>query len=174
MKKEVETEILTDLRTEKEELEGIESEIFRLRERLLDRVPEHFSTRDIINAFFGSLIIGLTFILKGATVRIAVGLDLTRVLLLIALTLFILMTEIYFIGYSRVKDKSHRKMGQFMTKRLVALYFITVITSFLLVYLLNLNNSPDLHDFNDVMKLVAVVAFPCAVGAAVPNLLQKY
>ena len=172
MKKEA--SIIKEIEEEKKELECIEGEIHKIRERLLDRVPEHFSKRDIINAFFGSLTIGLTFILKGATVRTAVGLDLFHTELVIGATLFILFVEIYFIGYSRVKNKSQRHFGQFMTKRLVALYSITLLTAVGLVYLLNLNNSEYVTSFMDVMKIVVVVAFPCAVGAAVPSLLRKF
>ncbi len=159
---------------EEKELAWIEENIRKIQERVLDRVPDHFNKRDIINAFFGSLTIGLTFILKGATVRTAVALDTLHVELVIAATLLVLIVEIYFIGYSRVKNKSQRKLGQFMTKRLFALYGITLATSFGLVYLLNLNHSEYVRSFYDVMKIVVIVAFPCAVGAAVPSLLRKY
>lgn len=169
-----EDEIIQDLKDEKKEIEYIEAEIHQIRERLLDRIPEHFSKREMINAFFGSLTIGITFILKGATVRTAVGLDVFHTELVIAATLLILFVEIYFIGYSRVKDKNKRKLGQFMTKRLFALYSITVLVSFSLVYLLNLNNGEYVTSFMDVMKIVVVVSFPCAIGAAVPSLLKKY
>lgn len=167
-------QVLKELLEEKKEIALIEREILQMKERLLDRVPEHFSKRDIINAFFGSLTIGITFILKGGTVRTAVGLDLLHTMLVIASTLAILFIEIYFIGYSRVKNKNQRKFGQFMTKRLFALYGITVLTSFFLVYLLNLNHAESVASFEEVMKIVVVVAFPCAIGAAVPSLLKKY
>ena len=169
-----EDEIIKDLQEERVEIDCIETEIKKIRERLLDRVPEHYSKRDMINAFFGSLTIGITFILKGATVRTAVGLDVFHTELVIAATLMILFVEIYFIGYSRVKNKSQRKLGQFMTKRLFALYGITLLISISLVYLLNLNNSEYVTSFGDVLKIVVVVSFPCAIGAAVPSLLKKY
>jgi len=170
----VEEKLIKDVREEKKEIECIEHEIKMIRERLLDRVPERFSKRDLINAFFGSLTIGITFILKGATVRTAVGLDLFHTELVIASTLAILFIEIYFIGYSRVKNKCQRKLGQFMTKRLFALYGVVILTSIFLVYLLNLNQSEYVNSSMDVMKIVVVVAFPCAIGAAVPSLLKKF
>jgi len=159
---------------EKREIECLENHIDQIKERLVDRVPEHFSKREVINAFFGSLTIGITFILKGATVRTAVGLDTFHTLLVFGATLMVLFVEIYFIGYSRVKNKSKRKFGQFMAKRLTTLYTITILTSICLVYLLNLNNSDYVSTFSDVTKIVVVVAFPCAIGAAVPSLLRKY
>ena len=167
-------QIMKELKGEKHELECLESEIHHMRERLLDRVPERFSKRDMVNSFFGSLTIGITFILKGGTVKTAVGLDILHTEMIVVATLLVLFAEIYFIGYSRVKDKSTRHLGQFMTKRLSALYAITIIISFCLVYLLNLNNSAEVSSFYDVMKIVVVVAFPCAIGAAVPSLLRKY
>jgi uncharacterized membrane protein len=167
-------EVLKELREEKKELESLEMQVSHLRERLLDRVPEHFSKRDVVNAFFGSLTIGITFILKGATLSTALNLDLFHLELVIVATLLILFTEIYFIGYSRVKDKNSRRFGQFMTKRLIALYSITIITSLFLVYLLNMNNNPMVRDPSDIVKIVVLVSFPCAIGAAVPSLLRKY
>ncbi len=167
-------EVFKDISREKKEIEFIEQQIRLIEEKLLDRVPDHFGTRDAVNAFFGALIIGITFILKGATVSTAVGLDLLHTELIIGATLAILFIEIYFIGYSRVKNKSQRKLGQFMTKRLLSLYAITVLISFMLVYLMNLDHSPYVHSFMDVMKIVVVVAFPCSIGAAVPSLLKKY
>ena len=172
--KDLQYEICQELKDEKREIECIEAHIEHIRNRLLDRVPDRFSKRDIINAFFGSLTIGITFILKGATVTTAVGLSVFHTEMIIFATIMVLFTEIYFIGYSRVKNKTQRRFGQFMTKRLFCLYGITVITSFGLVYLLNLNHSPHVDSFYDVMKIVVVVAFPCAIGAAVPSLLRKY
>ncbi len=169
-----EKEIFNDISEEKKEIQFIEQQIRIIEEKLLDRVPDHFSMRDAINAFFGALTIGITFILKGATVSTAVGLDLLHTELIIGATLAILFVEIYFIGYSRVKNKSQRKLGQFMTKRLLSMYAITVVISFTLVYLMNLDHSPYVHSFSDVMKIVVVVAFPCAIGSALPSLLKKY
>jgi uncharacterized membrane protein len=169
-----ERRILTDLEEEKKEIETIEYQVAMIRERLLDRVPEHFSRRDIMNAVFGALTLGITFILKGAMVSTAVGLATVHMELITFVTFLVLFGEIYFIGYSRVKNKSQRRFGQFMTKRLFTLYFISVAMSFALVYLLNINHSPYVHSFQDVMRVVVLMAFPCAIGAAVPSLLKKY
>jgi uncharacterized membrane protein len=170
----VENRIFCDLEVEKKEIETIECQISDIKEKLLDRVPEHFSRRDIINAVFGSLILGTTFILKGGTVSTAVGLTTIHVGVITFVTFIVLFCEIYFIGYSRVKNKNQRRFGQFMTKRLFTLYFIAVAMSFALVYLLNLNHNPLVHNFREVMQVVILMAFPCAIGAAVPSLLKKY
>ena len=157
-----------------EELRCIENDVNYMKEKILEKRPSHFSKRDIINAFVGSLILGLTFILKGSLIKTAVNLKTFHIELIIGSTLAMLMIEIYFISYSRVKNKSERRLGQFMTKRLFTLYSITLIVSFYLIYILNLNNSEYIKNFLDVMKVAVVVAMPCAIGAAIPSLLKQY
>jgi len=166
--------VIKDLHTEQKEIECIETNIQHIQDRLLNRIPHRFSTREIINAFFGSLTIGITFILKGGTVKIAVALDAWHTIYVILATLIVLFVEIYFIGYSRVKNKTQRKFGQFVTKRLFTLYSITILISFGLVYMLALEKSEYVNQFSDVIKIVIMVAFPCGIGAAVPSLLRKY
>ena len=164
-----------ELDEEKKELELLEKNLNSIRESLLVKVPSKFSTRDIINAFFGSLILGLSFVLKGGIIEAAMNLQHLHLILLIVETIFILSLEIYFISYLRVKNRTARKMGQFITKRLFTLYSITMITTIALVYILNLNNHPLVgNDIHNIIKLVIMNSFPCAIGAAVPSLLKKY
>ncbi|MEM4268097.1 MAG: DUF2391 family protein [Candidatus Woesearchaeota archaeon] len=169
-----EDEIREELHRERQEIESIEENLFLIKEKLLEKTPSHFSKRDVVNAFFASLIFGMTFVLKGATVSTALNLTDVHVTLIIVFTILALVAEIYFIGYSRVKDKSTRRFGQFMAKRLCTLYFITIVVSFFLVYIFNLNNAPNVHTFYDQFKIVVVVAMPCAIGAAIPSLLKQY
>lgn len=160
---------------EKREIELLESNVERIKEGLVEKVPQRFSMRDVVNAFFGSLILGLTFVLKGGIIEAALNLTKTHLILLIFVTLLILMFEIYFIQYIRVKDRTRRKVGQFITKRLLTLYTITVLTTVFLIYLMNLNNHPLIgNTFDNVLRLVILNSFPCAIGAAVPSLLKKY
>ncbi|MBN2458422.1 DUF2391 family protein [Candidatus Woesearchaeota archaeon] len=163
-----------DLKKEEKEIELIEKNISRINDKLLDKVPSRFSIRDVINAVFGSLIMGITFTLKGGTIMTAVNLHPCNIVVIVAATLLVLIAEIYFISYTRVRDKSSRRLGQFLTKRLFSLYGITLSVSFMLVYLFNLQNNYLVITFNDVLKLVILVSFPCAIGAAVPSLLKKY
>jgi uncharacterized membrane protein len=162
------------LRIEQQEIAHIDQNVELIREKLLEKTPSHFSVRDVVNASFGSLMFGITFILKGATVSTALRLTDLHVFLIVISTLLILSAEIYFIGYSRVKDKNSRKLGQFLMKRLCTLYLISCIVSLSLVYTFNVNNAPGLEGISDVLKVVVLVAMPCAVGAAVPSLLKQY
>lgn len=160
---------------EKKELRILEHNIEKLRDGLIEKVPSKFSTRDVINAFFGALFLGLTFVLKGGQVAISMNMELIHVFSIIAVTLLILMAEIYFISYVRVKDRTKRHLSQFMTKRLLTLYGITLIVTIGLVYIFNLNTFPGIdNDPYNIAKMIIATSFPCAIGAAVPSLLKKY
>ena len=89
------TRIEKEIEKERQEVKAIEKDIDKLEAKLLDKVPDHFSIRDVIATFFGSLIIGITFILKGATLRTAAGLDKIHIISIIIFTISVLLLEIY-------------------------------------------------------------------------------
>ncbi len=157
-----------------DEMGKIERDIEFLREKLLEKHPSHFSNRDIINTFFGSLIIGLTFIMKGAVVATAKQLSRQHLLLIVISTIAILTCEIYWIGYSRVSRRERKKRGffQFWAKRITALYGIALIVSVYLVYIFGVNQFFITQQ--GVFNIVILMSMPCAVGAAIPHLLKKY
>jgi uncharacterized membrane protein len=154
------------------DLKRIERKITELHEKILEKRPSHFRIRDIVNAFFASLVVGLVFIFKGSLFDIAIKLTTNHLVAIVILTLVILTSEIYFIGYSRVKRKKERKFCQFWLKRLVTLYVIAIIISLFLVYLFGINYL--VHTNYEVLKVVVALSMPCAVGAAVPSLLKQY
>ncbi|PLW80319.1 hypothetical protein C0585_03310 [Candidatus Woesearchaeota archaeon] len=164
--------VIKEIEKEEKELEEVKENLAFMRSKLLDKRPSHFSRRDIINAFFGALIISLTFALKGGLVDTAISLNTFHIEAIIAFTFLILVAEIYFIGYSRVEDKRLRPFGQFLTKRLVTLYVISLSIALILVYLLNINER--VGDFHNTMKAVVIITMAGAIGSAVPNLLKQY
>lgn len=172
--KNIEEKIYHGVKEEMLELVDIEQTLGTIKEKMLEKVPSHFSKRDFVNSAFSSLVIGSTFVLKGQTVDTALRLNPTRLILIVVATLIVLIAEIYFIGYSRVKNKSQRKFGQFMTKRLLGLVTVTMLISFFLVYLFGFDLRPDVTTFYDISKIVIVISMPCAVGAAIPSLLKQY
>ncbi len=154
------------------EIDELRQEVKLLREKLVNKTPEHFSKRNVLSIFSGALFFGLTFMFKGLLVDIAINMPLGNVLLVIASTIMILMGQIYFIGYERVPDKKSRPWGQFILKRLVASYFIALIVSFYLSFIFGIMlvaGSPLAF-----AKLVLVLSMPCAVGGAIGDLLHKY
>lgn len=143
-----------------------------LRERLVEKVPSHFGMRHIVVAFFGALFFGFTFVLKGLLFDVGLQLQKINLILIAFTTLLILTAEIYFVGYTRVPNKSERPFFQFWIKRLLTYYFIAMFTSFLLLSLYNMTALAG-SAFN-VLKLVVAISFPAAIGAAVSDLLGKY
>lgn len=157
---------------EEKEIESINSRLSTLREDLVEKVPTHFSAKDIVSAFFGALLIGLTFSLKGGTVRAAESLTNFHIIAIIFSTIVILSAEIYFVGYARVKNKKERPAGQFIIKRLITLYIISMLVSLYLVYIFALNYQfPDKYG---IFSMVILISMPCAVGSAIPSILKKY
>ena len=156
-------------------IDDIKKGVDELRERMLIAEPAHFSVRDLVDAFFGALFLGITFIIKGLLIQVSTSLDNLHLTLIILSTLVIITAEIYFIGYSKVKKKSERKFGQFWLKRICAFYFVAVLTSTFLTYLFGLNLLPEINNnlFN-ICRLVVLISLPCAIGAAITDLLKKY
>lgn len=156
-----------------EEIDEILNDVESIKEKVVDRRPSYFSNRDIVNAFFGSLIIGITFILKGLFISTADALSFYHVIAIIVSTLLILTIEIYFIGYTRVKDKDKRPFYEFLAKRIFTLYLIACLTSLYLLYLFGANNHISTGMYG-MFKMVMLLSMPCAIGAAVPSLLRQY
>ncbi|MFO7710881.1 MAG: DUF2391 family protein [Candidatus Woesearchaeota archaeon] len=160
-----------ELEKEEEQLFFIKCEVDSLYDKFIDKKIQHFSKRDVINAIYGALVIGLTFVFKGLMVEIGMSLPWFNILMIVFSTLLILSSEIYFVGYSRVKDKKHRPLGQFMAKRLVTMYTISLSVSvFLLLIFGFMLHMGSLENF---IKLVFVIAMPCAIGAAIPSMLKS-
>lgn len=155
-----------------QEIKHIESQISNLYEKLYEKRPSHFHFRDVINAFMGSTILGLTFVFKGSLIELSLTLTKYHLFFIILTTAILLTFQIYFVGYSRVKQKKKRKFDQFWAKRFFTLYGIAVFVSLALVYLFNMNSLTS--SLFDIFKIVVAVSMPCAIGAAVPSLLKRY
>ena len=154
------------------EIDLIRRDVKRIKDELIEKKPEHFSKQDAVRAFFGATIVGLTFVFKGLLVEIGINIPWKNVIMVIASTMFILSTEIYFIGYTHVKNKRERPFGQFYIKRLLSVYTIAITVSFFLCYIFGIIYLVD--TLEQFMKIVLLISMPCSIGAAVGNLLKKY
>ena len=154
------------------ELRKVDYDVEILKRHLVEREIEHFSVRDILNTFFGAFIVGLTFMLKGLLIEIGTSLPWINVFLIVTTTLFILSMQVYFIGYTRVKNKHARKLGQFLVKRVITTYTVSLIVSFFLLYLFGMVRY--LITLENVMRLGFILSMPCAIGAAIVNLIKRY
>src|SRR3989344_2858526 len=152
-------------------IDRIAFDVAALRKSLIEKVPSHFSVYHVVAAFFGALFFGFTFVLKGLLLQVGLRLSVLHIAGIILVTLLILTAEIYFVGYRRVNNKKTRKFGQFLLKRLVTYYSISLIVAWLLLFLYGvLTNLVAV----DVLRLVVAVSFPAAIGAAVSDLLNQY
>jgi uncharacterized membrane protein len=159
---------LTDIKSENE---IIRVDVARLRRELVEKMPEYFSFKDIFRAFFGSLFFGFSLLFSGNLVRVAGIMGLYDLLLVVLFTILTITIEIYFIGYSRVINKTRRAFGQFWFKRVVAFYAVATFVSLLLSYIFGLHMITDLYTYRN---LVIILSAPCAIGASISDLLKKY
>ena len=135
------------------------------------REPKHFSKEDIFYSFFGALFVGLVFTLKGLLIDIAKSLTTSHIIAIIILTILLITVQIYYVGYVHVKEKEKRRFGQFWAKRFVTIYVVSILTSFILVYLYGINLI--LANFADTIKAVIAISMPCALGATLSDLFKK-
>lgn len=142
-----------------------------IKAHLLPRAPPKFSGKDLVKSFFGSLLVGLTFTFKGLLFEISFGLTNFHISLIILSTIIILTLEIYYIAYAKVKDKNHRGFGQFWLKRILTFYSVAILTTFILVFIYGLTT---ILDPGLIWKLIIAVSFPCAIGASLGDLLERY
>jgi len=152
-------------------LKQIASDVRLIKEEIVEKVPSHFSAKHLASAFIGALVIGFSFTLsKGLLIEIAKALTLWRIVAIVAFTVVIVTSEIYFIGYSKVKNKEFRPFGQFWLKRFIAYYAIAYLVAFFLVYIYGL----DIVAGIETTKVVLLITMPCAVGASLADLLKQY
>lgn len=138
----------------------------------VERVPDHFNMRHVVAATFGAFFFGLTFALKGLLLQATSNLTENHLLYIILAIFVILTTEIYYIGYSKVRDKESRHFSQFWAKRIATYVVIGFAVSAFLVYLYSIDKlaqSPE-----HVRNIIIALALPCCTGASVADLLKKY
>lgn len=134
--------------------------------------PEHFGPGDLVKAFIGAIVVGLDFIFKSAVLNAAERLSNLHLVYVVVFTVLMLSAEIYFIGYTRVKDKIHRQFFQFWVKRLVTIYLVAILVSMMLFYMFAFDVA--VQTSFGAFKVILTVSLPCAVGAAIADLLKKY
>ena len=151
----------------------IEADLNLLKEQLLEMKPERFSARDIVRAFFGALFIGVTFVFSGRLFDVVKLMDMTQMIFVVIATIIILIAEIYFIGWSRIKKSREpgRNVFEFTFKRVLVAYSVSIIVALFYLYILGYEKIlPNI----EILKLVFLIAMPCSIGAAVSDLLKKY
>ena len=150
-------------------LKKIKSDVDEIKKRLVVKTPTHFSFQHMTISLFGALVLGQTFVLKGLLYEVSESLTFHHAIAIILITFFVLSLEIYFIGYKRVLIKKKRHFGQFWLKRIITYSIIAFCVSFGLIFLYNMSNSAEF-----AFRIAVVMFFPCAVGASLADLVERY
>ena len=167
---------ITRLEREIEEIQSensvIKNDVEQVKKDLINKTPEHFSGKDILRSFIGSLFLGFSVVFSTNLLNLAKIMPAQHIYFILAFIFILLTVEIYFVGYRRVDDKEHRHFGQFWIKRLIAFYAVALLVAFILVYIFGLvyliNSNVEL------LKVVIIMSGPCAVGASLTDLMKKY
>jgi len=160
--------------TVKEDLEQIKQLLNDRADDLASSTIEHFSKKDIIISFFGAMLVGSGFIFKGKILEISQTLNAERMIWIFIFTILILLAEIYFIGYSKVKDKKHRPFWKFAVKRIATVYCVSLLVGYIVVPLYNVHTLIADGSFYETTKIVIAISFPASIGAALTDLLKKF
>ncbi len=166
------TRIERELDEIKAENDIIKYDVEKLKDKFIDHTPEHFSQQDILRAFIGALFLGFSVFFSGNLFKIAFGIPIGHIYLIIIATLVVLTAEIYFIGYSRVVNKKDRGFIQFLIKRLFAFYAIAFLVALSLSFVFGIQYLTS--TIEEFMRIVVIVSSPCAIGASITDLLKKY
>jgi uncharacterized membrane protein len=173
-----EEEIKKEVKKERKEEKKIEKEVYAIKhevgeiEAKVKKEPYKFSFEDIVESFVGAFTIGITFLFKGALLPISQALTMPKAWAVIFITLVLLAAEIYFIVYRKVTDKKARPVIRFVSKRLVGIYTVSIITSFLLAWIFNIIPH-NVNTGEGMFMLLATLGMPTALGAAAVDLFRK-
>ncbi len=132
--------------------------------------PEHFSAREIVSAFIISLIVGVSFVMNTLLFKASESLTAKHLILIIFATIILLTVEIYYVGYERVRNKVARPFCQFWLKRFLSFYSVSIIASFLIVYLFGIDMLAS--SFQHTLRIVIAASLPCAIGTALSDLVR--
>jgi len=174
MKKNTLDKIEKILKEEKKELVNIDTDVHKIEYNLVERTPSKFSYRDLARSFFGALIVSFGFVLKGALVKTAVNFSIENVIGIIIASLTVLIIEVFYFGYRKIKDKHSRRLGQFILKRVPTFYLVSLLVAGGLVYLYGINNDPLIMASDDIINVIIAISFPASLGAGVADLIKKY
>ncbi|MEM4336574.1 MAG: DUF2391 family protein [Candidatus Woesearchaeota archaeon] len=154
-------------------IKKIEEDITLIKEQILEKKPERFSAKDIVRSFFGALFIGVTFVFSGRLFEVLKLMDKFQTILVVISTIIILIAEVYFIGWSRVKitKEPGRNVFEFTFKRVFAAYSVSLVVATFYIYILGYEKILLKHE---ILKLIVLIAMPCSIGASVSDLLKKY
>jgi uncharacterized membrane protein len=155
-----------------QDLERIDKKISTIKLKLVDHAPAPYSLKDVVRAFFGSLLVGLTFLHKGALIQGAQHLSIIHLVAIAGLSVIVVSAETYYLGYRKVIDKRERPPGQFIFKRVLTFASVAFLVSVGLVFLFALNE--QLTSVYELWSIIIALCMPCMLGACLGDMVKKY
>lgn len=152
-------------------LEHLAGDVEKIRRAVEKPIP-HFGMYDVVSAFMGALVMGLTFMFKGLLFSVSMALTTAHLVMIVIATIVVLTGEIYWIGYQHAEERRKRPFGQFWLKRIITFYSAALAVSAGLAFLYGLDQF--VMSGESISKIIIAVSFPCAVGAALADLLRQY
>lgn len=137
----------------------------------MTREPHHFTRGDFFKALFGSFVIGLTFLFKGAMLDYATKMEDINVIIVILITCTIVTLEIYGLSYRYVHHKEKRPFYEFWAKRFFAITISSFLSIYILIYMYGINNYLT---HAEIIKLTSAVFMPAAIAGAAVEMLKKW
>lgn len=122
--------------------------------------------RDLMQIIAGSAILAVPVAFTEETWRLAETLPTQNVLLLGGISIVFIATYVYFNFY---KDLFHKYVSQF-TKRVIAIYFISLFVVGLLLTIIQV--APWTTDFMLALKRTIIVGFPASMSATISDAID--
>ncbi|MBU0535445.1 MAG: DUF2391 family protein [Nanoarchaeota archaeon] len=132
--------------------------------------PHHFTWNDFFKALLGSLVVGITFLFKGAMQTYALSMKYTNIILVITITLVVVSLEVYFLSYRFVVNRKARPFSEFWAKRFFAIVISSFAAIYLLMYVYGINH---FLTHTEILKLSVAIFMPAAIAGAAVEILKK-
>jgi uncharacterized membrane protein len=129
----------------------------------------NFEKKDIAQVFIGSLLLASPFMVTEEVWALGAELSVANAALFFLLTIFSLITLIYYTKYRSMTVDGHIHKSEFL-KRVIGTYLISFITVAVLLTLLD--KAPWETDVLIALKRTILIALPATLGGATADLVR--
>ena len=162
-------EIKGDVDEIKEDIEEISKQQKSILKRVSSHlIPKEFNFNDVAQQIVGAIILSSPLAVTEEVWRLAMELDLARVIVIIGITLLFDVLLIYFTAYQREKEV---KIINFVPARLVSTILISYLTAATMLYVFGVIGN-EVTDIFWSMRLIVFVGLFANVGAGTADLIR--
>ncbi len=162
-------EIKEDVSEIKEDLDKMHLRQRNILKRLKKKItPAKFSFNDLAQQIVGAMILSVPLAVTEEVWTLSASLDLTRVFLIIGLTLSFNILLIYYTKYQAVKQEN--VLG-FFPKRLLSIVFVSYTVAAFILFLFGVIGG-QVQDTGSILKLVVFVGMFANIGASTADILK--